>query len=273
MPYSIRNGVKTYYEVAGEGPPMVLLHATPYDHSIWLYQIAHFSTWFRVIAPDSRCFGRSDKVEEPFDYVEMAHDIEALCAQENVKDAILMGGSLGCRLGVWLGHERPDLFKAVVLVGGNVQVSNQGLSDSDRRRSERTRKYTDGPLIDAFRWQLESGVSDDFPKTRLGRHLIDLFLERAPWLSGQAIARVFEASPQFELTSRLPDIKIPFLVITGEHDHSIDCAKETARLIPGGVHKTLPGTGHDCAIEDPAGFDTFVMEFLEQHWMIPKTSP
>lgn len=269
MPYSTRDGVKTYYEVSGEGPPMVLLHATPYDHSLWLYQIAHFSAWFRVIAVDSRCFGRSDKIETPFQYVEMAKDVEALCAEEGVKDAVLMGGSLGCRLGVYLGHERPDLFKAVVLVGGNVQVSRSGLTVSDQRRTERAKRYAEGPLLESYSWQLNEGVYEKFPKTKLGRYLIDLFIERAPWMSGPAVARVFEASPDFELTSRLPHIKIPFLVITGEHDRSIDGAKETARLIPGGVHKTLTGAGHVCTFEEPAGFDALVIDFLKSHGMMP----
>jgi pimeloyl-ACP methyl ester carboxylesterase len=270
MPYSIRDGVRTYYEVAGEGPPMVLLHATPCDHSVWLYQIAHFSTWFRVIAPDSRCFGRSDKVTEPFQYVEMAHDIEKLCEQQGVKDAVLMGGSLGCRLAVYLGHERTDLFKAVVLVGGNVQVQRGGSSESDKARAARTNRYLNEPLEQAYKTQLADGVSPDFPNTRLGGYLQNLFFERAPWLKGLAIARVFQASPDFELTSRLPKIKIPFLVVTGEHDRSLAGAKETARLIPGGIHKTIKGAGHNCALENPMEVDAHVIDFLKANKMMPE---
>ena len=47
---------------AGDGPAMVLVHANPFDHDLWLYQTAHFSTWFRVIGIDIRGYGRSSKV-------------------------------------------------------------------------------------------------------------------------------------------------------------------------------------------------------------------
>ena len=44
MPFSRSNGVDIWYEVAGDGPAMVLVHANPFDHDLWMYQTAHFST-------------------------------------------------------------------------------------------------------------------------------------------------------------------------------------------------------------------------------------
>ena len=49
MPYSRANGVDIWYEVTGDGPAMVLIHANPFDHDLWMYQAAHFSTWFKVV--------------------------------------------------------------------------------------------------------------------------------------------------------------------------------------------------------------------------------
>ena len=59
MPYSRANGVKIHYEVSGEGVPFVFVHAAPFDHNLFLYQVSHFSTYFKVIAVDMRGFGRS----------------------------------------------------------------------------------------------------------------------------------------------------------------------------------------------------------------------
>src|SRR5690242_20841357 len=61
MSYSERNGIKTYYEVSGEGFPFVLMHANPFDRRLFLYQAAHFSTYFKVINIDLRAYGYSDK--------------------------------------------------------------------------------------------------------------------------------------------------------------------------------------------------------------------
>ena len=65
MPYCSRNGVKSYYEVSGEGYPFVFMHANPFDRRMFLYQAAHFSTYFKVINIDLRAYGYSDKPATP----------------------------------------------------------------------------------------------------------------------------------------------------------------------------------------------------------------
>ena len=272
MPVSIHNGVATHYEVAGAGPPMVLLHATPYDHGMWLYQIAHFSTWFRVIAPDVRGFGRSDQVTEPFTFDDCIADIVALCDGEDVREAVLMGASVGSRLAIRLGHDRPDLFRAVVLVGGNAQASARGAgngSGSDARREERIRRYSEGPFMETYEWQLVNTLSPDFVASALGRYVTGLFLERGGRLDGPAIARLFEALGYTDLRPLLGDIAVPFLVVSGEYDRSIPGAEETAKLIPDARHEIIPGAGHACPIEDPAAFDALVIEFLIDKGAMP----
>ena len=74
MPYSNANGVDIWYEVKGDGPAMVLIHANPFDHDLWLYQAAHFSTWFKVVGIDIRGYGRSSKVTQPYALIDMARE-------------------------------------------------------------------------------------------------------------------------------------------------------------------------------------------------------
>jgi pimeloyl-ACP methyl ester carboxylesterase len=62
----------------------------------------------------------------------------------------------------------------------------------------------------------------------------------------------------------------PTLVINGEFDHSRPAGEETARLIPGSVHKVLPGCNHACCLEDPAGFDALVIDFLHARGLMPQ---
>ena len=75
MPYSRTNGVNIWYEVKGDGPAMVLVHANPFDHDLWLYQAAHFSTWFKVIGIDIRGYGRSAKMTTSYSLRDMAEDV------------------------------------------------------------------------------------------------------------------------------------------------------------------------------------------------------
>jgi pimeloyl-ACP methyl ester carboxylesterase len=66
MPFSRANGADIWYEVTGEGPTMVLVHANPFDHDLWMYQAEHFSTWFKVVSIDIRGYGRSAKVTSAY---------------------------------------------------------------------------------------------------------------------------------------------------------------------------------------------------------------
>ena len=91
MPYSVSRGVKTHYEVSGEGPAMVLIHANPFDHTLFLYQILYFSALFTVVSPDLRGYGRSDIVTTPFTLGDLADDVYGVCRQEGITEAIVVG--------------------------------------------------------------------------------------------------------------------------------------------------------------------------------------
>jgi pimeloyl-ACP methyl ester carboxylesterase len=103
----------------------------------------------------------------------------------------------------------------------------------------------------------------------LGKYLLDTFVEREPWLSGECIGQIFRARAGTDMTPRLGMMKVPTLVINGEYDNSLKAGRRTASLIPGAVHKVLPGTGHACNIEDPATFDDFVIDFLRAKGLMP----
>jgi pimeloyl-ACP methyl ester carboxylesterase len=67
----------------------------------------------------------------------------------------------------------------------------------------------------------------------------------------------------------LPGLKVPYLVVSGEFDRSLASHKTEAAKIPDVVHRILPGTGHACCIEDPAGFDAIVIDYLTSRGLMP----
>jgi pimeloyl-ACP methyl ester carboxylesterase len=261
MPFSRANGVDIWYEVKGDGPAMVLVHANPFDHDLWMYQSAHFSTWFKVIGIDIRGYGRSSKVTTPYALKDMCDDVVGVMRDAGVKRAILGGCSVGSGIAILLGLDHPDLFDAIFLVGGNSGASAryQGRIDGYR-----------GKDFSAFhRHHLRDLVAPAFADSRLGRHLLNMWSERDPRLSGEAIAQVFMAGNHTDSTERLPAMKPPLLVINGELDNSLPAGKRTVSLVPGAVHKVLPGTGHACCLEDPAGFNAIVLDFLRERGLVP----
>jgi 3-oxoadipate enol-lactonase len=260
MPFSQQNGVEIWYEVTGQGPALVFIHANPFDHDLWMYQTAHFSTWFRVVSIDIRGYGRSEKLTTAFSLEDMCDDVIGVMDDVGIARAICGGCSVGSGIAILLGLDHPDRFDAFILVGGN-----SGPSDRYQKRIEGYRN----DLADYHVNHMRDLVHPQFAQSKLGRHLINMFVEREPRLKGEAIAQVFMAGNHTDMTARLPTLKVPTLVINGELDHSLPAGQRTAGLVPGAVDKILPGTGHACCIEDPAEFDALVIDFLHARGLLP----
>ena len=269
MPYSTVNGVRTHYVVAGEGPALVLVHANPFDHDLFLYQIQHFSTYYRVIATDMRGYGRSDIVTTPYTLSDMAADVLGACRQEGVGEAIVGGVSTGSGIALLLGLDRPDFCRAVILVGGSsgAPVTAEEL----RQPTERMRDYLEKGIRDYHIRHLEALVAPDFAKSPLGRYLLGLFIDKGRRLgwTAEGICEVLRARRGTDMTPRLASMKAPTLVINGEYDNSMKGGTKTAKGVPGAIHRVRPRTGHACCIEDPAGFDAIVMAFLKERNLLP----
>jgi 3-oxoadipate enol-lactonase len=259
MPFSTANGLNIWFETAGDGPAMILIHANPFDHDLWLYQTAHFSTWFKVVTIDIRGYGRSTKMTEPFPLNDMCDDVVGVMSDLGLTRAVLGGCSVGSGTALLLALDHPELFDALFLVGGN-----SGASSRYQRR-------IDGYVSDLPSYHIKHMrelVSDTFAESERGAHLLNMFAERGPRLKGDAIAQVFAAGNSTATTERLPEMKVPTLVINGEYDHSLPAGQRTADLIPNAEHKILPGTGHACCIENPAAFNSLVLTFLRAQGLI-----
>lgn len=263
MPSSHANGVKIWYESAGDGPAMILIHANPFDHDLWLYQTAHFSTWFKVITVDIRGYGRSDKVTAPFSLEDMCNDVLGVLSDLQIERAVLGGCSVGSGMALLLALDHPERFEALFLVGGN--------SGASSRYQKRIDGYV-GNLSAYHIKHMRELVSPRFADSEHGAHLLNMFAERGPRLKGEAIAQVFAAGNTTDSTGRLPEMKVPTLVINGEFDHSLPAGKRTTELIPGAEHRILPGTGHACCIENPAQFNQLVLEFLRAQGLVRELS-
>src|SRR5205823_3476194 len=117
MAYCSVNGIRIYYEVSGEGFPLLLIHANPFDHRLWLYQIVSFLIFFKVIAVDLRGYGHSDKSTSQTSFAMMAEDVLGVCRYEEIKEAVVAGISVGGNVVFQLGLDHFEIFKVLILVG------------------------------------------------------------------------------------------------------------------------------------------------------------
>jgi pimeloyl-ACP methyl ester carboxylesterase len=254
MPYSTRNGLRIYYETYGEGPPIVMVHANPFDHRLWTYQIARWSQFHRLISVDMRGYGRSDKPETAFTLEDMAADVLGVVADEGIEKAIFAGVSTGSGIALLISIEHPELVQATILVGGS--------SCGGKSMQARVDGFLSGDLKAYQLQHLKDCTAAEFPETKLGAWMLNMFNEQADTLSPKSIAQIFRARMGCDMGPRLGTVKVPTLVVNGEHDMSFAAGKDTASRVPGAVHAVIAGAGHACNIEDPAAFDAAVIDFL-----------
>ncbi len=111
-----RDGVRIAYEERGCGEaPFVFVHGWCCDHTYFAPQIEHFSRDHRVIAPDQRGFGASDKPRQPYTIEGFADDLAWLCDHLGVKRPVVVGHSLGGAVALATAARHPDLPSAIVL--------------------------------------------------------------------------------------------------------------------------------------------------------------
>jgi 3-oxoadipate enol-lactonase len=256
MAYCSVNDIRIYYEVSGEGLPLVLIHANPFDHRLWLYQIASFSTFFKVIAVDLRGYGHSDKPTSPTSLAMMADDVLGICRQEEIRDAVVAGISVGGNVALQLGLDHPDIFKALVLVG-----CSSGPSDHQARTDGYVKRGVRAYHIE----HLRALVSPEFSDSTLGKYLLGLFTDTDPMLDAESLKKIFEALEIKNLTARLHELAMPVLTISGEFDGALPRTREMSQKIRGAAHQIIPGAGHACCLENPMVFDQLVRDFLKQH--------
>jgi pimeloyl-ACP methyl ester carboxylesterase len=263
MPYVSNEGVRIWYEVAGSGPPLLLLHCNPFDHRVWLYQIAAYSDRFRVIAPDLRGYGRTDKVIDPYGLDDLAADILAVIEVEQARDIVLVGVSIWAVLTLKLGHDRPDLFRALVAVGASAPAKDRGPDDP------RVRGYRELGAKGYYRRHMEETVSPGFAASAIGRYMLDMFAASTGDLEGEAIVKILQARAPVDLTPLLPAIHRPLLVVNGVFDAALREGRRTAALVPAARHVTLADAGHACCMENPVGFNAAMDAFLDEHCLVP----
>ena len=109
------NGQKLYYEIHGEGEPLVLIMGLGGDATAWMFQIPAFSKYFKVIVFDNRDVGRSSMAKTSYTIADMAQDTAGLLNALGVQQANVLGGSMGGFIAQELVIHHPDKVKKLVL--------------------------------------------------------------------------------------------------------------------------------------------------------------
>jgi len=250
MPTLDRDGVNIHYEVAGDGPALILTHGYSATGEMWAGQVGPLSQHFKVITWDMRGHGRSDYPEDQAAYTEEATvaDMAALLDAVGAKDAVVGGLSLGGYMSLAFHRAHPERTRALLIIdtgpGYKNDQAREGWNANAIRRAERLEAEGLGDLGRAS------------AEVRIARHRDATGLARAArGMLTQRDARVIES---------LPQVAVPAVVIVGANDTPFLAASDyMAAKIPGAKKVVIADAGHSANIDQPEAFNAALMGFLE----------
>jgi pimeloyl-ACP methyl ester carboxylesterase len=229
------NGIKMYYEIYGQGEPLLMIHGNSGSINNFMYQIPYFSKTYKVIAVDSRAQGKSEDLQDSLSFEMMADDFSALLEKLKIDSCYVLGWSDGGINGLLLAMRHPQKVKRLAITGANLWPDSTAISGED------------------FLWGLHYydtlGEMPQTPDILKTRKLVKL--------------DTFEPHITQE---QLKQIKCPTLVIGGDHD--IILTEHTmliAKSIPGAYLWILPNSSHSTLIDYKEQFNKTVDDFFRDN--------
>lgn len=251
------------YRDSGEGPPLVLLHAGFFDHSMWDAQTGAFAPRYRVIAPDARGHGASSNATRPF---RPADDLAALLRRLEVGPAVLVGVSMGGGTAVDAALEHPELVRAVVVSG--VGTSEPYFEDpwSLEVLGEQNEALAAGDLEGWLNGHVRFAAG---PHRSLGDVDTDV-ANRLRAMAFRTISKHTAGEPDHRVPvprtwQRAASIDVPVLAINGALDVSdhIAMAERLVHAVPDGRAVSVENTAHFPNMEQPTEFNALLARFLD----------
>jgi len=256
------NGETLYYEIAGNGPPLVLIHGWSLNLRMWEPQAAALSGRFRVIRYDRRGFGKSSGSE---DISWDAADLNALLDSLGAEKVHVLGMSQGARVALQFARRYPARVASLIIQGAPAP-DGFGLpwSGADRPRFDEWATIARESGLGEFR---RAWLAHPMMKIPPGHAQAEASLTRllVAYRGGRLLSPKAPSGPDAAITmDDLPRVAAPTLVVTGESEvpflqivaHALAYYVPDARLV------VVPGGGHLVNLIAPGRYNAAVLEFL-----------
>jgi 3-oxoadipate enol-lactonase len=266
MPMLDINGTNLYYEVSGQGPPLLFLHGLGSCSQDWEFQVAEFSKNYQVITVDLRGHGRSAKPPGPYGMEMLAADVAGLLQALRVESAHVVGLSLGGGIAFQMALSFPSLVKSLVVVNS---APDAKLRTFQQRLMVGTRVAMVRLL--GFRRVGEALSKKLFP----GRDLAGVratFIERYVRNDRDGYLAAVRAFVGWSVISQIRNIVCPTLIIASDKDYTPVAIKEAyVAKIPGAKLVVVPDSRHALPVEKPQIFNAVLRSFLDRQSARPES--
>lgn len=262
MPIAKIGDLSLYYEIIGQGQPLVMIRGVGSNVDHWYDQVPALSEKFQLLVFDNRGIARSSDPGGPFSIRDMAADTIALMEVVGIKNAHILGYSMGGMIAQEMALNHPQKVKRLILVATDCGISLRikARPEATKLFSEMIRLGTNEAKLAAARCLFAKQTFENNPEVI--QRYAEVSLQFAA--SQKMLAKQWAAVTQHDACDRLQRISSPTLAITGSEDVLIPPQNATvlAEQIPAAQMISIDGGGHLFLIEKPRQFNAAVIGFL-----------
>lgn len=266
MPTVEANGINLYYEVRGQGDPLLLIMGITAPGSVWEKHVAEWERDFQCILVDNRGVGRSDKPIGPYTTAMMADDCAALLDVLGIATTRVVGVSMGSTIAQQLALRHPDKVKSMVLMCPWARCDNKAkaifelmVDCKTRFRPEEFSRFIQQLIFSKASWDDANVYAGLLEDRKNAAH--DTNPQPLIGLEGQAAACVTH-----DVLSELGGLSLPVFVVGGSEDEFTPqwMTEEVASAIPDADLHIYPGSGHAFHWENLEDFNQRVADWLKK---------
>ncbi|MHA2363533.1 MAG: alpha/beta fold hydrolase [Candidatus Hodarchaeales archaeon] len=263
MPFAKINGINIYYEIHGEGDPLIFGNGIFMNTTSWVYQTPVFSKKYKVILYDMRGQGQSDKPNEPYSFESHADDQKALLDHLDISKVHYISISYGSEMALIFALKYPNMLKSLVICSAVSYIGpllkNIGLLWKSVCLKEDPDLFYYSTVPFNFSEKFIQEQTEFFKQAK----------ERYKQFNFPPAVRLMNAFLQLDISSsQLSEIKTPTCIIAGEKDILKPAYPYSALIhekIPNSEMTIIQEAGHAIVLEKPEEFNNIVLGFLQKH--------
>ncbi len=249
-------GAILFYQVAGDGFPLIFTHGASWNHKQWQKQIDFFKDKYTVVAWDVRGHGYSSLPEGPVDSEDFSADLIALMDYLNIEKAALCGLSMGGHISLQAGVRYPHRVQGLILIGtpcsNTFNLFEKIFVPVNRISNRLIPMKTSG--------RLQAKMLSKFNPSNT-----DYIMEAFSMISHKNWNRLWGAITRMESRADLPKIQCPTLLLIGDHDTMTKRQQSyMQKHIPNCQRMTIPKAHHGTNLDNPHAVNEAIMEFMQK---------
>jgi pimeloyl-ACP methyl ester carboxylesterase len=260
MPKIKINDLNMYYEIHGQGEPLVLIHGLGSSSRDWEYQLEYFASSYKVLIYDVRGHGQSDKPPGPYGVPIFTQDLAELMKALDISAAHICGISMGGMIAFQMGVDYPEMVKTLTIVNSRADLVPDTLGE----------RWNIFQRLVVFRLLSMEKIAETLSRRMFIKPALEeqrlLFVERWANNPKPAYMAVMKSLVGWTVEDKLGEIDTPTLIMAADEDYTpVEDKQRDVNKMKNAELVVIEDSRHATPVEHPELFNRTLASFLEKH--------